>query len=235
MKRKKWLYIVLLIVLVVPILLFYQAFNGNPVTKYASKKALKSFLAEKYSDHEYRINNEFYNFKIGGYTYQVVQIGDEQQAKYEFEVTGFLKPTVTYDGIYYANLDTPLMEKLSEEAAAELTSVLAEKIPEIKDMYVQIEILKGKYAADTEWKKDLKLEKPMYINLTVDVTNMSKGGILATVQTIQQTLQSENYEYDRVSFNGNIMDQTIDGYVKYAIGFDTNTKIKLKDIEEFGR
>ena len=65
--------------------------------------------------------NNIYNFKIGGYTSWVVQIGDQQQTEYEFEVTGFFKPTVTHDGIYYGNLDIPLIEKLSDEAAVEIS------------------------------------------------------------------------------------------------------------------
>ena len=81
MKIKKWIYVILLILLIVPILFLYQAYNGNPVTKYFSKAALKSFLAETYPDHEYHIRNDFYNFKIGGYTYEVVQIGDSEQTK----------------------------------------------------------------------------------------------------------------------------------------------------------
>lgn len=237
MKRKKWLYIILIIVLVVPILFFYNAFNGNPVSKYTSKKSLKSFLAEKYPDQQYHIRDQFYNFKIGGYTFEVVQIGDEQQTEYEFEVTGFFKPTVKYDGIYYANLDIPLMEKLSEEAAFELASVLTEKVPKIVDIYVQLEILQGRYEVKTNWTKDLTLEKPMYIHLIMDVTNMNKEEVLAAVVTIQHTLNLENYAYDRVSFNGNIFGTNIDGkddggYVKYAIGFNDHSNIALSDIEE---
>ena len=238
MDKKKWLYICLLIVLIVPILFFYQAFNGNPVTKYFSKAALKSFLAETYPENEYYIREQYYNFKIGGYTSKVVQIGDEQQTEYEFEVTGLLNPTVTLDGIYYGNLDIPLIERLSEEAEDEITSELTGNVPEITDIYVQIEVLKGKYESDTVWKREMQLEKPIRIILTLDVTNMTKEEVLKKVKTIQQTLQEENYVYEEVSFNGNMFGKSMDGkdnrgYLKYAVGFDKDTNITLDDIEVY--
>ena len=238
MNKRKWLYIILIVVLIVPILFFYQAFNGNPVTKYFSKAALKSFLAETYPEHEYHIREQFYNFKIGGYTSWVVQIGDQQQTEYEFEVTGFLKPTVTHDGIYYGNLDIPLIEKLADEAAVEISSLLAKHVPKITDIYVRVEVLKGKYEADTVWNKEMKLEKPIGISLTLDVTNLNKDEVLEVAKTIQQTLHEENYKYSEVSFNGNMFDKYMDGkenrgYLKYAFGFDKDTNISLIDIEVF--
>ncbi|MEK3888685.1 YfjL-like protein [Bacillus sp. FSL K6-3431] len=236
MKKKKWLYTILLIILIVPILFFYQAFNGNPVSKIAAKNSLQGYLTRQYPHKEYRMLNQFYDFKIGGYTFEVVQIGDEQQEKYEFQVTGFFKPTITFDGIYYANLDEPLMEKLSREAVDELKSVFHDNGIQIVDMYVQLEISQGKYTGNTIWSKGLQLEKPMYIHLTIDVTNMNKKDVLAAVKSIQQTLDSENYQYSRVSFNGNIIDKSTigknyNGYVKYHIGFDKGANIELSDIE----
>ncbi|MFK4998857.1 hypothetical protein ACI2OX_20870 [Bacillus sp. N9] len=50
-------------------------------------------------------------------------------------------------------------------------------------------------------------------------------------------LNDEDYSYSRVSMNGNLFDLADDkegyGYVKYAVGFDRNTKITRKEIEEF--
>ncbi|MFK4998856.1 hypothetical protein ACI2OX_20865 [Bacillus sp. N9] len=88
------------------------------------------------------------------------------------------KPTVTYDGIYYANLDLPLIEKLQEQAAAELTTLLQEPVPELTNLSVQLEVLKGTYDAATNWHKNLKVEKPLYIHLTIDVTDLTKVDVL---------------------------------------------------------
>ncbi|MCR2821190.1 YfjL-like protein [Lederbergia panacisoli] len=241
MTKMKWIYLILLIILVVPILFFYNAFNGNPAWKYFSNKSVKHYLKETYPGQEFVIPNGFYNFKVSGYTYNVRKVGDEQQKEHEFSVTGFWKPTVTYDGIYYDNLDLPLMEKLGKEASAELTELLKDKVKRVVEMSVQIEILQGSYSSDTTWSKDLKLEKPIYIHLIVDVTDMSKEDVLRTVQDIQQELNSADYSYSGVSFNGNLFDneqigaKDHFGYVKYSVGFDKDSNIKLSDIKEYNQ
>lgn len=237
MTWKKWLYIILLVVIIVPILFFYQAFNGNPVSKFASKKSLENFLAEKYPEHEYRIHEGVYNFKISGYSFDVNEIGDPEQTTYQFEVTGFLKPKVTLDAIYLGNLDEPLINKLSEEASEELTEVLSEKVPSIMNTYVHIEVSKGKYKENTNWSKDLQLENPISINITVDVTNMTKGDVLEAAKAIQQTLRENNYVYDEVGFNGNMFDENIDDkekrdYLKYWITFDEDSNLTINDVKE---
>lgn len=235
--KKKWIYIILIIVLVVPILFFYNAFNGNPLWKAVSTHTLKSYLKETYSQNEFNIRDGFYNFKIGGYTYEVLKIGEEGQA-YEFNVTHFLKPSVSYDGIYYENLDVPLMEKLEAEAEEELNNMLA--MDNIIDIGVQIEVLQGDYDENTNWSKDMKLEKPIYIHITTDVTNQTKENVLSDVLSLKQKLDSAGYDYDRVSFNGNLFDKSMFdkdgvGYVKYAVGFEKDTTITLKSMEEYNQ
>lgn len=239
MTMKKWIYLILIIILVVPILFFYNAFNGNPAWKYFSERSLKQYLEEKYPRDEFVIRDAIYNFKVSGYSYTIRKVGDEQQKDYEFTVTGFWKPTVTYDGIYYDNLDLPLMEKLEKEAVAEITELLKDQV-KIVDLSIQIEVLQGTYSSDTHWNKDLKLEEPIYIHMIADATNMSKEDVLKAVQAIQQTLNSKHYSYDGVSFNGNLFDNEMiqkdnHGYVKYSVSFDNDSKIKLSDIEEYNQ
>ena len=76
--------------------------------------------------------------------------------------------------------------------------LLAEHVPKITDIYVRVEVLKGKYEADTVWNKEMKLEKPIGISLTLDVTNLNKDEVLEVAKTIQQTLHEENYKYSEV-------------------------------------
>ncbi|MBS4196034.1 YfjL-like protein [Lederbergia citri] len=240
MTMKKWIYLILIIILVVPILFFYNAFNGNPTWKYFSNKAVKHYLEVKYPGDEFVIRDAIYNFKVSGYSYTVRKVGDEHQKDYEFTVTGFWKPTVTYDGIYYDNLDLPLMEKLEKEAAAEITELLKDKVDRIVEMGVQVEVLQGTYSPDTKWSKDLKLEKPMYLYLIADATNMNKEDVLKTVRSIQQTLNSEHYSYLGFSFNGNLFDNEMiqkddRGYVKYSVLFEKDSNIELNDVEEYNQ
>jgi hypothetical protein len=236
MKKKKWIYITLFVVLLVPLLLLYQAFNGNPASKYFSKRALAHYLADTYPKEQFRISDGFYNFKIGGYAYDVVQIGSGDA--YEFEVQGFIKPKVTFDGVYYANLDESLMEKLGNEAANEITALLKKEVPEIVYVDVQIEILKGKLAPDTKWNKTLPLEKPMYIHITTNAAGKTKKDVASAMKKIQEALNANGYEYGSATMNANIMDnekmtgKDDFGYVKFSGSFKSNETIRENDIEQ---
>lgn len=241
MTIKKSIYLILILVLVGTILFFYNAFNGNPAWKFFSNQAVEDYLTDTYPGEEYVVRDRFYNFKIGGYSYTVVKAGDEDQKKHEFNVTGFWKPTVTYDGIYYDNLDLPLIEKLETEASKEITDLLEDRVGKVVAVDPQIEVLQGTYSPDTKWSKDLKLEKPISLHLIMDVTNMDKNDVLQAVRSVQKTLNSEQYSYGGVSFNGNLFDNDETGakdqfgYVKYFVGFDQDTNIKLSDIEEYNQ
>lgn len=236
MKKKKWIYLALIVILLAPLLIFYNAFNGNPASKFFSKQVLKSYLDETYPNEQFNIRNGFYNFKIGGYTYEVVQIGSERDV--EFEVTGFLKPKVTFDGIYYANLDEPLMNKLGNEASGEIMDLLKKEVPEIVNVDVQLEILKGNLDSDAKWSKTVPLEKPMYIHITTNAAGKTKKEIAAAMATIQQLLNTNDYVYDSVTINGNILDanelpgKDHFGYVKFSGSFTRNETIREKDIEQ---
>lgn len=236
MKRKRnWVYILLIIILVVPILVFYNAFNGNPISKMAAKSSLENYLKETYPDQDFHIDDGSYNFKISGYSFYVNKTGTEDQKKYNFDVTGFFQPSVTYDEIYYENLDRPLIEKLSDEASEEIRDVLKD-IENIVEISVHIEVLKGTYAPTTEWSKGLKLEKPIQIEILMDAKDMSKEQLLEAAKSMQSALNAESYEYDRVNINANLFDGNDDrGYVKYGLAFESTDTLSLKDIKEFNQ
>lgn len=235
--KKKWIYITLIVLLVIPILFFYNAFNGNPVWKLASTHSLKNYLKKNYPEDEYFIQDGSFNFKINGYTYRVTK-GGEGGEGYEFNVTKFINPEVSYDGIYYANLDIPLMEKLQEEAAEEIYAELNRD--HIIHIGVEIQVLQGTYSSTTSWSKDLKIEKPLYLSITMDVANLSKEDVLNEVRSIKKDLDQAGYDYEYVSFNGNLLDGKLGdkfdrGYVKYAVGFEKDSNISLKDITEYNQ
>ena len=72
MKKKKWIYILLIIILTTPMLFIYNELNGNPLTKQLSKSTLKSYLTETYPDDKFGISEPFYNFKYPGYDYTAI-------------------------------------------------------------------------------------------------------------------------------------------------------------------
>lgn len=239
MKKRKWVYIILIILLALPVLFFYDAFNGNPLSKRLSKSTLKSYLAATYPEDEFRLSKPIYNFKDNGYDYDVRKVGDFSQTDYQFIVTGLFGSNVHYDAIYYENQDTQLIEKLEQQASDELTALLQKEVPEILQVTPQLEVLKGTYDADTQWTKDFKAEKPMYIHIVVDTRELSKEAILQIAKTIQKTLNVNGYAYNHTMINANILsddkeeDKDSFGYVKYAISFEKDTKLKLKQVTQY--
>ncbi|MGY3714768.1 YfjL-like protein [Sutcliffiella cohnii] len=234
MNRKKVMYWILLVLLVSIILFLYNAFNGNPISKHISKRVLENHLLTTYPDKEFRVKDGMYDFKFNEYIFPVVQIGSGEQ--YDFQVRGFLQPEVTGDGVRFASLDIPLMERLSKEAAEEIYLLLKDEIESVRAVDVQLEVLQG--SEEVKWHKDFPLEKPIYIHIVIDATNFGKEEMLNDTEIIQKILAREQYNYDSVTVNGNIIDDpeiTKDlenGYVKYSVSFEQETKLKLKDVKE---
>lgn len=239
MTKKKWLYVLGIIVLITPVLFFYNAFNGNPLSKFVATKSLEKYLSTTYPTDEFNVKKPFYDFKMGGYTYHIVKIGDAQQRDYEFIMTGVLGTDVSWDGVYEANQDRPLITRLTNQANEKLLNLLQEKTPEITDVEVQLEVLKGRYDNKTNWDKNFKPEKPMHVHIMLDAGKLNKEDIVTKANSIQKTLNEENYNYDSVMINANIYNEeesTEPGsvwYVKYGVPFSKDTVLTIKDIEEY--
>ncbi|MEH7226544.1 hypothetical protein V7112_22340 [Bacillus sp. JJ1566] len=243
MKKRKVFYSVILGVLVLFILFIYNEFNGNPVSKLYSAKVLENYLEETYPNREFRMEEGFYNFKFKTYDFNVIEIGatapnENGPKKHEFTVRGYLKPYVMLDSIYTENLDQELMEKLSGEAQTEITDLLKQSVPTIKGIVVALEVQKGHYDSNTTWNKDIELEKPLGMHIVLDSTKSTKEDVLTESQVIQKVLNENNYTYEFVTINGNIMDdlnakfaKDDNGYVKYYVSFERDTDLVLKDIE----
>lgn len=239
MTKKKWVYLLVIILLAGFVLFIYNAFNGNPLSKITAKSNLQSYLEKTYPEDKFVIQSQFYNFKNSGYDFQVIRIGEEEQTEYEFIVTGFFGSNIQSDGIYYANLDEQLIHKLQQEASTELKVFLQKQVPEVLEVSPILEVLKGKYPDNATWSKEFKPEVPMYLHIPVDASEFSKEDILQASILIQKSLNEANYQYDHVTINGNIVDENYEEekdkpfwIVKFALGFDSNTKLTLKDIEE---
>ncbi|MFS0863930.1 hypothetical protein [Fredinandcohnia sp. 179-A 10B2 NHS] len=248
MKKKKIISSVILALLVLFVLYVYNAFNGNPISKFYATKVVENYLSETYPEREFRVDEGFYNFKFSEYSFNVIEIGSvgEQESKeygpreYEFTVRGFIKPFVNIDSIYTENLDQPLITKLSEEAQNEIQTLLAKEVPSVAGVGVMIEVQKGTYPETTEWNKELKLEKPIDMHIVLDATTSSKDDVFKESKQIQKILNENGYNYGSVNINANVIevkggDISKDelGYVKFALSFGTDTEIKKKDIEEF--
>ncbi|GKS12146.1 hypothetical protein YDYSY3_31460 [Paenibacillus chitinolyticus] len=242
-KKKKGMYIAMLVLLGLLGLLvgsLYNSLNGNPLSKWLAQRELQHFLAERYPEKRLRIEKGFYNFKFKNYEYRVKEIGadaDKGEApEYEFSVGGWI-PKVRVDGIRSANLDMPLMERLSGEAAAELQTAFARRVPEVREVTVQLEVVKGQLAENAAWTPSLKLDEPLYIHVVTDAAGASKQQVAEAAGEIAAVLDAGGYDYGHVTINANVMDDKAEKhkntYVKYVARFDKGGgKVSAKDVEE---
>lgn len=230
-KRRKWPYIIGIIVLLVPLLFLYNAYNGNPISKALAKKTLNKYLEKTYPDDEFRIWDGFYNFKFGEYVYEVSIIGDEAQVKHEFYIGGLFSNEVIYDALHDANLDKILMKKLQKEAERELIVLLKETVPELRRVTVMLEVLKGTYELDTKWDKKMELDQPMHLHMLIHDVSLSKQAFYEAAQFIQTTLNEENYNYEFIEIDGNTTNEAGD-IVRYYVVFNKHDEVKINNIVE---
>lgn len=256
MKKKKILYLIILIILIGLILTAYNAFNGNPISNILGKKIVVNYLNKNYPNEEFRVEKGFYNFKFNEYSYDVIKIGEDPYAtlppdaspielekfaqglNYYVTVKGTFNPKVRYDAIRYARLDEKLSQRLSEEACSEIFSDLQKTLSNLKAIEANVEILKFSMNENISWSKDLKLDRPISLHIVTDATTQTADETLADGMKIQQLLKEFGYTYSNVTINGNAFDKDLGekdeyGYVKYSFSFTPNTSLSVKDIDTF--
>lgn len=239
MKKTKMLLIVAMVLLISVVFYLYNGFNGNPISKYLSKKELQAYLEETYNDKEFAVRDGVYNFKVSGYEFTVAEIGstdaDGNVMEYEFTVSGFLNPKVDRDGIYEANLDHQLASYLNEQIVKELSPLLKEKVETFYHMECYIEVLKGKYPDDVKWSKELELEKPIDFFIQLNSTNQSAEEFFKASQEIKKIIDKQGYDYNTIMFNGSGFflegEESYSDYLKYSISVEKDEEFKKKELE----
>lgn len=234
MNKRKVIYIILLTVLIVIVGFLYNAFNGNPVSKWLAKNNLQQYLETNYPDQSYRVKEGFYDFKFSSYEFDVIEIGNTTEkgelVKYDFTLRG-LNPVVVFDDIRYQHLDTELIERLEQEAVQELKNLLGTKLSNVEEITVQFEVVKGQLPEDTSWSRQLPLDKPIYIYIKLDATGASKEDIWNAGQMIQTSLNSEGYIYQSVNLNANMSS----GALKYSLSILPDSTLTPGDVKEWNQ
>lgn|SRR5690625_153545 len=229
MTRKKWLYILIILALLTPVLVIYFSFQGNPVAKVNSKFTAQRYLAKTYPEDEFYVGDPFYNFKVGGYEVAVERIGDKSAEDYYFTVVGIFGTKVHYDPIYYENLDEALIRELEKSANEEILEKLQAEIKEIQEVHANLEVLKGRYPEGATWSRDLELEKPFYLWVAIDGQDLKKEDVFKIAKDMQRILNEEGYNYDRVSINSQVFHEG-SRILNYSIGFTKDKKIKQRHV-----
>lgn len=230
-----------LILLIGFVLYLYNEFNGNPISQYISKKVLENYLEETYPEQEFHVDDGRYNFKFSRYEFTISEIGttdDQGKVKqYEFTVDGFFNPKVGIDGVYIENLDYTMSERLSKEAATEISELLSTEFDSIHQVEIYIEVLQGEFEENVNWNKDIPLKRPMEIFIQLDSTNQSKESFVSDVERIKSLIDEEGYNYDLLVFNGSgfnleVSDAEINEYLRFSLNVEKDEKVKMKDVEE---
>jgi hypothetical protein len=237
--RKKPLAVTLSVVLALGVLYVYDAFNGNPVSKWLAERELKAYLAETYPGETFQIGEGFYNFKFSSYEFDVIAIGrtleDGKPAEYDFTLRGWI-PKVTTDGIYYDRLDYSLMERLGEEASAEIEALLAPEIPSLRGVSVYLEVPGGTLPEDVVWRKDLPGAEKMWIGLLLDAEGLTKADVLAAARKTQALLDEAGYVYRAVNINANELpgaDVRDPGPLRFAASFEAGEDLSDLKIDVY--
>ncbi|MGM9986041.1 MAG: hypothetical protein ACI35O_02325 [Bacillaceae bacterium] len=222
---KRWLYIGVLVVVVGFVLFIYDAFNGNPISKYAAKKQVETYLEETYSDKEFVIKDVFYDFKFGQYNFRVTPIGEEET--YIIAVRPFMNKDI--DDMYESSLiDETLSERLSQEGEKELTAYVKKVYPEVELVSPYISVKKGELASDMTFSKEVLEKFGGHIELATNASKQTEQQFLEMIRSIKQLLDDSDYTYTDVNVNGrvDVKDAAKDGgMVIYGTGFDKQTKL----------
>lgn len=165
MTKKKIGLLVILIFLIVFVGGVYNAFNGNPISKYITKVKIESYIEDKYKDKDYYIVDMGYNFKFGTYYAQV----ESRSSNIYFNIEGKTNG-VRYDEMDSNNVldDYKLMNKFEKAIKEEIEKVISEECSYVS---VITRIVQNKYEKNKDFSLDMDDEFYIQIMLKDNVTD----------------------------------------------------------------
>ena len=93
MKKKKWLYVVGIVVIIVPVLYLYISFNSTFISKWKAKQVALDYLNEVYDEGAYWYENTNYTFKDNSYYVRYFAYGPIGEYSATVEVGNGLWPS----------------------------------------------------------------------------------------------------------------------------------------------
>ncbi|MCH1627462.1 DUF3139 domain-containing protein [Fredinandcohnia quinoae] len=225
--KKKIIYSVIAILLIVFVLFSYMQLNGNPIDKNKAKESLEEFLEQTYPDMDYKIKRSVgYGWTDGTFHFKVMKKDPSVETTYRFYVSALEPYEVYSDTIHESNIDKEASKKLNVEAQQYILALLQEKVPQVNSVATDVEV----YNNDAEeWTPQLKTPKPILIMLEIEKGDLTKEQMLQQSQEIQKQLNSESIDYYLAEV-GYL--SIINGEENYEyVSFTPEQELTIKDVD----
>ncbi len=194
MNKKKWLYVVGIIVIIIPVLYLYISFNSTFISKWKAKQVALDYLNEVYDEGAYWYDSTNYTFNDNSYYVRYTANGPLGEYSATVEVGNGLWPSkILYTHI---NDDSPNEEidvQINDKTRTVLLTLL-EDYPILDASYASASPSTLGYTLETF---SLYEKTPFKPNILIYLTkeNRSKEEAKAIVQNIQQAFNEANVHY----------------------------------------
>lgn len=200
LNKKKIVYLVILIGIIVFLLGLYNAFNGNPISKAISKVKVEKYIEETYPDKDFKIDEVVYNFKFG--TYYAVVSSEKEGYLFNIEIMG-------KDNIWDAYKESPMLIDIeltnrfsntiieyTKEDIGDVVKLLDDNNKEknYNYLFAEIEVPQGKYR-DKNIQFSNGMDDPFVLNLSLYPENGDnyKDELLLAAKALRSSINKRNY------------------------------------------
>lgn len=194
MKKKKWLYLIGIIVIVIPVLFLYVSFNSTFLSKWKAKQVALDYLDTAYEDGQYSYESTKYSFKDKSYYVRYFAEGPISTYSATVEVGTGLWPTkVLYTHMNDSSPNENLDTQISDAAGNELKKLLKD-FPIVSVYYATTSPTTFGYTVDTFSIYEKKPFLPSIL-IYLEKANRTKSEALEIVKGIQSTMNEANVHY----------------------------------------
>lgn len=205
MKKKKWFYLIGIIIIVIPVLFLYVSFNSTFLSKWKAKQVALDYLDTMYEDGQYSYESTKYSFKDK--SYYVRYYAESPVTKYSATVevgTGLWPTNVLYTHMNDSSPDENLDIQINDAAANELENLL-NAYPIASIHYATASPSTFGYTVDTFSIYEKKPFKPGIL-IYLEKADRTEAEALEIVKGIQSTMNEANVYY----FNFQVQQDYVD-------------------------
>ena len=194
MRKKKWIYVLGIVVIIVPVLFLYVSFNSNFISKWKAKQVALDYLNEVYDEDAYWYVKTNYTFKDKSYYVHYAANGPIGEYSATIEVGNGLWPSkVLYTHINDDSPNEQLDSQINDQMRMGLLTLL-EDYPILVAQYSSPSPTTLGYTLETY---SLYEKTPFKPNILITLTkeNRSKEEAKEIVQNIQKTFNEAGVHY----------------------------------------